>query len=105
PRALPARRTMDIFGARVPSPSVESVLTLPTPADIRAVGPGVWNGWKAQLIRTLYYETEPVLTGGFSEVNRAQRVAIAQNEFREAMKDWPRERLEAYIAKLYPAYW
>src|SRR5262249_10875955 len=73
--------------------------------DIRAVGPGVWNGWKAQLIRTLYYETEPVLTGGFSEVNRAQRVAIAQSEFREAMKDWPRERLEGYIAKLYPAYW
>jgi [protein-PII] uridylyltransferase len=46
-----------------------------------------------------------VLTGGFSEVNRAQRVAIAQNEFREAMKDWPPERLETYIAKLYPAYW
>ena len=44
----------------------------------------MWNGWKAQLIRTLYYETEPVLTGGFSEVNRAQRVAIAQDEFREA---------------------
>src|SRR5262249_56326605 len=81
------------------------LITFPPPADIRAVGPGVWNGWKAQLIRTLYYETEPVLTGGFSEVNRAQRVAIAQNEFREAMKDWPRERLEAYIAKLYPAYW
>src|SRR6185503_17379147 len=47
----------------------------------------------------------PVLTGGFSEVNRAQRVAIAQNEFRDAMKDWPQDRLEAYIAKHYPAYW
>ena len=65
----------------------------------------MWNGWKAQLIRTLYYETEPVLTGGFSEVNRAQRVAIAQNEFRQAMSNWPQDRLEAYIAKLYPAYW
>ena len=46
-----------------------------------------------------------MLTGGFSEVNRAQRVAMAQAEFREALKDWPPERLEAYIAKLYPAYW
>src|SRR5262249_38795613 len=54
--------------------------TLPT-ADIRGVGPGVWNGWKAQLLRTLYYETEPVLTGGFSEVNRARRIAVAQSEF------------------------
>ena len=58
------------------------LLLILTTADIRAVGPGVWNGWKAQLLRTLYYETEPVLTGGFSEVNRAQRVAMAQAELR-----------------------
>ena len=61
------------------------LLTILTTADIRGVGPGVWNGWKAQLLRTLYYETEPVLTGGFSEVNRAQRVAVAQAEFRAAL--------------------
>jgi len=81
------------------------LLAILTAADIRAVGPGVWNGWKAQLIRTLYYETEPVLTGGFSEVNRSKRVAIAQDEFREAMQDWPPEQIESYIAKHYPAYW
>ena len=65
----------------------------------------MWNGWKAQLMRTLYYETEPVLTGGFSEVNRAQRVAVAQAEFRAQLSDWPSEELDAYIARLYPAYW
>jgi [protein-PII] uridylyltransferase len=81
------------------------LLTILTTADIKAVGPGVWNGWKAQLLRTLYYETEPVLTGGFSEVNRAQRVAMAQAEFRAELKDWPAERIEAYIARHYPAYW
>jgi [protein-PII] uridylyltransferase len=104
-RDLSDRRTIENFAAIVQSAERLKLLTILTTADIRAVGPGVWNGWKAQLIRTLYYETEPVLTGGFSEVNRAQRVAIAQNEFREAMKDWPPERLEGYIAKLYPAYW
>src|SRR5215813_11118932 len=104
-RDLSDRKTIENFAATVQSAERLKLLTILTTADIRAVGPGVWNGWKAQLIRTLYYETEPVLTGGFSEVNRAQRVAIAQNEFREAMKDWPRDRLEAYIAKLYPAYW
>jgi [protein-PII] uridylyltransferase len=46
-----------------------------------------------------------VLTGGFSEVNRAQRVAQAQREFRDATADWPAEQREAYIAKHYPAYW
>ena len=102
---LSDRKTIENFAAIVQSAERLKLLTILTTADIRAVGPGVWNGWKAQLIRTLYYETEPVLTGGFSEVNRAQRVTIAQNEFREAMKEWPSDRLEAYIAKLYPAYW
>jgi [protein-PII] uridylyltransferase len=104
-RDLSDRKTIENFAAVVQSAERLKLLTILTTADIRAVGPGVWNGWKAQLLRTLYYETEPVLTGGFSEVNRAQRVAIAQAEFREALKDWPPDRLEAYIAKLYPAYW
>ena len=89
-RDLSDRKTIENFAAVVQSVERLKLLTILTTADIRAVGPGVWNGWKAQLIRTLYYETEPVLTGGFSEVNRAQRVAIAQAEFRDAMKDWPR---------------
>jgi [protein-PII] uridylyltransferase len=106
-RDLSDRKTIENFAATVQSVERLKLLTILTTADIRAVGPGVWNGWKAQLIRTLYFEAEPVLTGGFSEVNRAQRVAMAQNEFREAMRatDWPAERVESHIAHLYPAYW
>jgi [protein-PII] uridylyltransferase len=104
-RDLSDRRTIENFAAVIQSAERLKLLTILTAADIKAVGPGVWNGWKAQLLRTLYYETEPVLTGGFSEVNRAQRVEMAQREFREAMRDWPAERLDAYIAKHYPAYW
>jgi [protein-PII] uridylyltransferase len=81
------------------------LLTILTTADIRGVGPGVWNGWKAQLLRTLYYETEPVLTGGFSEVNRSQRIEAAQAEFRAAFREWPEAELNSYIARHYPAYW
>jgi [protein-PII] uridylyltransferase len=106
-RDLSDRKTIENFAATVQSVERLKLLTILTTADIRAVGPGVWNGWKAQLIRTLYFEAEPVLTGGLSEVNRAQRVAMAQNEFREAMRatDWPAERVESHIAHLYPAYW
>jgi [protein-PII] uridylyltransferase len=104
-RDLSDRKTIENFAAVVQSLERLKLLTILTTADIRAVGPGVWNGWKAQLLRTLYYETEPVLTGGFSEVNRAQRVAIAQAEFRAEIKDWPAEKLDAYIARHYPAYW
>ena len=104
-RDLSDHKTIENFAAVVQSAERLKLLAILTTADIRAVGPGVWNGWKAQLLRTLYYETEPVLTGGFSEVNRAQRVAAAQAEFRAALKDWPVDALDAYIGKLYPAYW
>ena len=104
-RDLSDRRTIENFAAVVQSLERMKLLAILTTADIRAVGPGVWNGWKAQLLRTLYYETEPVLTGGFSEVNRAERVAAAKAEFRAEMTDWPAEQLDAYIARHYPAYW
>jgi [protein-PII] uridylyltransferase len=104
-RDLSDRKTIENFAAVVQSLERLKLLTILTTADIRAVGPGVWNGWKAQLLRTLYYETEPVLTGGFSEVNRAQRVAIAQAEFKEKLTDWTPEARDAYVARHYPAYW
>ena len=91
-RDLSDRKTIENFAAVVQSLERMKLLTILTTADIRAVGPGVWNGWKAQLIRTLYYETEPVLTGGFSEVNRAERVAAAKAEFRDNFRDWPAGR-------------
>jgi [protein-PII] uridylyltransferase len=104
-RDLSDRKTIENFAAVVQSLERMKLLTILTTADIRAVGPGVWNGWKAQLLRTLYYETEPVLTGGFSEVNRAERVKAAKAEFRDAIGDWPAATLDAYIARHYPAYW
>ena len=104
-RDLSDRKTTENFAAVVQSLERMKLLTILTTADIRAVGPGVWNGWKAQLLRTLYYETEPALTGGFSEVNRAQRVAMAQAELRGELKDWRPEAIYAYIARHYPAYW
>jgi [protein-PII] uridylyltransferase len=104
-RDLTDRRTIENFADVVQSVERLKLLTILTTADIRGVGPGVWNGWKAQLLRTLYYETEPALTGGFSEVNRSQRVEEAQRELREALTDWSASDLDRYIARLYQAYW
>jgi [protein-PII] uridylyltransferase len=104
-RDLSDRMTIENFSAVMQSVERMKLLAILTTADIKAVGPGVWNGWKAQLIRTLYYETEPVLTGGFSEVNRAQRVAQAQAEFRAEIKDWSAQECDAYVGLHYPAYW
>src|SRR6185437_15672844 len=104
-RDLSDRKTIENFAAVVQSLERMKLLLILTTADIRAVGPGVWNSWKAQLLKALYYETEPALTGGFSEVDRARRVAMAQAEFRAQMKDWDAKELDAYITRHYPAYW
>ncbi len=104
-RDLSDRRTIENFAAVVQSVEQMKLLTILTTADIRGVGPGVWNGWKAQLLRTLYYETEPVLTGGFSEVDRAKRIAASQAEFRAHVPDWPEAEVNAYIDRHYPPYW
>ncbi|MDP3547644.1 MAG: ACT domain-containing protein, partial [Phreatobacter sp.] len=108
-RDLAERKTIETFANVVQSLERMKLLLILTTADIMAVGPGVWNGWKSQLLRTLYYETEPVVTGGFSEVNRSRRVEIAQEEFRRAaperLPSLAGDALEAYIGRHYAAYW
>ena len=104
-RDLSDRKTIENFAAVVQSVEQMKLLMILTTADIRGVGPGVWNGWKAQLLRSLYYETEPALTGDFSELDRGKRLAAAETEFRIAFSEWPKDELDAYIGRHYPAYW
>ncbi len=81
------------------------MLLVLTVCDIRAVGPGVWNGWKGQLLRTLYWETEVVLGGGHSAIDRKARVAAAQEALRRALPGWSDPEFDAYAQRHYPAYW
>jgi [protein-PII] uridylyltransferase len=81
------------------------MLLILTVCDIRAVGPGVWNGWKGQLLRTLYWETEVLLTGGHSALDRKQRVLGAQEELRAQLTSWSDQDFDAYAVRHYPAYW
>jgi [protein-PII] uridylyltransferase len=92
-RDLSDPKTIRDFADVVQSPERLKLLLLLTVADIRAVGPGVWNGWKGQLLRTLYYETEPVVAGGHTQVKRSQRVANAQEALRRELADWPPEEV------------
>jgi len=57
-------RTVADFARIVETPERLRLLLVLTVADIRAVGPGVWNGWKGQLMRELYGATEAVFRGG-----------------------------------------
>jgi [protein-PII] uridylyltransferase len=57
-------RTVIDFARIIETPERLRLLLVLTVADIRAVGPGVWNGWKGQLLRELYAATEAVFRGG-----------------------------------------
>src|SRR6201999_1162395 len=57
-------RTVTDFARIIETPERLRLLLVLTVADIRAVGPGVWNGWKGQLMRELYTATEAVFRGG-----------------------------------------
>lgn len=98
-------KTIRDFADIVQSPERLKLLVILTAADIRAVGPGVWTGWKGQLLRALYYETEPVLAGGHTQISREAQIGRAQNELRECLSYWPAEEIERVIARHYPAYW
>jgi [protein-PII] uridylyltransferase len=98
-------KTVRDFADIVQSPERLKLLLLLTVADIRAVGPGVWNGWKGQLLRTLYLETEPLLSGGHTEVPRTQLIADAEAALRAALADWRPAEVDRFIGRHYPDYW
>ena len=104
-RDLNDRKTIEDFAQIVQSPERLKLLLVLTVADIKAVGPGVWNGWKGQLMRNLYYETAPVLAGEHAQTSQRERVAAAREELAGELADWPREDLESYLHRHYPAYW
>ncbi|MBK1623341.1 [protein-PII] uridylyltransferase [Afifella marina] len=104
-RDLADRRTIMDFAKVVQTTERLKLLLIVTVCDIRAVGPGVWNGWKGQLLRTLYNETELILTGGHSKIARNERIARARAELSARLSDWPQEERESLLELHYPAYW
>ena len=81
------------------------LLLVLTAADIRAVGPNVWNAWKAALLRDLYDAAEERLTGGHAFGGREARIEHAKEEMRALLSDLPPEVVDAHIARGYPSYW
>lgn len=103
-RDLNDRKTIDDFADIVQSVDRLKLLLVLTVCDIRGVGPGVWNGWKGQLLRTLYFETELLLTGGFSELSRAERTQAAREELSQALAAFPASERKKYAGLHYENY-
>jgi [protein-PII] uridylyltransferase len=89
----------------VQSPERLRLLLVLTVADMRAVGPKVWNGWKATLLRELYWRVAEVLAGGLSVPERDVRVARAKEAAALLLADRPKPEVDAFLELGYPGYW
>jgi len=85
------------------------LLLILTVADIRAVGPSIWNDWKGQLLRDLYRLTEAALHGGRSDEEgvRAHLAEIAGQAKAELLGQIGDEGgvLDAWLSALEDGYW
>ncbi len=103
-RDLSDRKTIEDFAAVVQSMERMKLLLVLTVCDIRAVGPATFTGWKGQLLRTLYAETELMLTGGFSEGTRAARAEAQRRALEAALVQWPENERARYAGLFYNNY-
>jgi [protein-PII] uridylyltransferase len=103
-RDLTDPKTIEDFVAVIQSPERLRLLLTLTVVDIRAVGPGVWNAWKRQLLRELYEAAEESLIAGHMERGRAQRVAERKKIVKARLR-WPAKRFDSHAARFRDAYW
>jgi len=98
-------RTVRDFAKLVQTRERLDLLCVLTVCDIRGVGPGTWNNWKASLIRALYRQTRRAMEGGLEALNREQRGSDAKRNLRAALTDWDAKAIKVEVARHYPPYW
>ena len=103
-RDLSDFKTVLDFAAMVQSPERLRLLLALTVVDIRAVGPGVWNGWKRQLLGDLFNAAEEVLRLGHKQTGRAERIAAKQDDLKAAL-GWADAAFATYAKRMTDSYW
>ena len=100
-------RTVAKFAKLVGSLEKLRLLLVLTVADIRAVGGGLWNDWKGQLLRDLYNFTEAAFHGGISdeEAIRAQLAETAGAAKAEVLDHLGRPTDATWLDALEDGYW
>ena len=96
--------TIAEFVGRVKSLERLRLLFVLTVVDIRAVGPGTWNSWKAQLLRALFEAAEEMLRLGHKQKGRKERIAAIKTGL-AARLGWAEPRFDALSARLPDSYW
>ncbi len=95
-RDLGDPETIRSFAQKVQSLEHLRLLLTLTVADIRAVGPTVWNGWKGALMRELYYRTENFMQTGNTDMPH-QRGGDMLEALMRVLSDWEEEEIRRYL--------
>ncbi len=103
-RDLSDFKTILDFAQAVQSPERLRLLLVLTVVDIRAVGPGVWNSWKRQLLSDLFEATEEVLRLGHKQRGRDERIASKKARLEENL-GLSSSIFDALSRKLPGPYW
>ncbi len=103
-RDLSDFKTILDFAEVVQSPERLRLLLVLTVVDIRAVGPGVWNSWKRQLLSNLFDAAEEVLRLGHKQTGRKERIAAKQEGLATSL-GWDDARFETLRKRLPESYW
>ena len=103
-RDLSDFKTILDYAAVVQSAERLRLLLALTVVDIRAVGPGTWNGWKRQLLTDLFEAAEEVLRLGHKQRGRGERVAAKQERL-VATLGWNGAAAAAYLRRMPESYW
>ena len=101
-RDLDDPQTIDDFVTLVQSPERLRLLLLVTVADIRAVGPAIWNGWKGALMRDLYHRA--MLKMGVGGTHLPPHSEVEE----ELLADMPRKLRSAateFLGQRLPTSW
>ncbi|WP_332818662.1 [protein-PII] uridylyltransferase [Sphingopyxis sp.] len=103
-RDLADFKTILDFAQVVQSPERLRLLLVLTVVDIRAVGPGVWNSWKRQLLTELYDAAEEVLRLGHKQRGREARIE-SKKEAVVAALGLDEKSFAKFTKRLPESYW
>jgi [protein-PII] uridylyltransferase len=88
----------------VQSPDRLRQLLVLTVCDIRAVGPDTWTGWKASLLRELYWRADERLSGSGNVESLPRRALVAKERLAELLPDWSDEERQVHLGKMPDTY-
>ena len=103
-RDLGDPKTIEDFVEKVQSPERLRLLLILTVADIRAVGPTVWNGWKGALLRELYYLSEDKMGASDKQVKKFGKDSLSM-ELKNLLIGWKEEEIEEYLELGDASFW